>query len=703
MAACVAALMIGVPSLAGGTFNNAILHTDSSVVVSDTLRGHVLKDVDVLGKRVGSHLTSVQGVDIIDMELLDNMPRILGNADPIHYAQLLPGVQTNSEYDAGIHIHGCDNSHNHVSIDGVPLYGVAHLLGFFSIFNGSHFSGMSIMKSPVTASSPNRLGGVVSMSPGNETGHIVDAGADEGTGVLHGDLSVGPMSSQGTLHIPAGSRSCITLSARESYLNILYSGILKMDEDRLKYAFGDYNISLNTEINKHNTLSVEAYWGHDNAEVLSDGTAMDTHLKWNNYMVSVRLDNVFKNATASHRVYFTGYDNDFFLSHADFNVGLESWINDIGYRSDFFFKGISAGMEFISHNMQPQNPSVSGTVGNEILSTSRQHSFESVLYASYLLDLGNSVSAEAGVRLTAYRKSNDSGSGDSGGKTFWSADPGLSVKWRRNDNSSYSLNAGVRHQYLFQTGFSSIGLPTEYWFSSDGNYRPQYSFNISFSSDNYLSGRSYRLSAELYYKRLFHQIENTGNVFDLIYSTYSPDMSIIRGNGYNYGVNVLLEKRKGTLTGWMSYSFGRAWRRYPGTVYKDRYPASHERIHEMNVVGTYKIGRRWSMGGMFVLASGTPYTKVEHFYLLAGNILADYGPHNGNRLRPYMRLDLSVNYGFPSRSGRKSGINLSLYNVTMHKNDLFYRLKVTKGNTVVYSPLRFVMPILPSVNYYYRF
>ena len=40
------------------------------------------------------------------MQMLDELPKLLGNADPIHYAQMLPGLQTNSEYTSGVHIQG---------------------------------------------------------------------------------------------------------------------------------------------------------------------------------------------------------------------------------------------------------------------------------------------------------------------------------------------------------------------------------------------------------------------------------------------------------------------------------------------------------------------------------------------------------------------------------------------------------------------
>ena len=74
-----------------------------SAEMTDTLNHYGLQTVEIRGKRLRSQLREIEGTSIISMSLMDEMPHILGNADPLHYAQLLPGVQTNSEYDAGLH------------------------------------------------------------------------------------------------------------------------------------------------------------------------------------------------------------------------------------------------------------------------------------------------------------------------------------------------------------------------------------------------------------------------------------------------------------------------------------------------------------------------------------------------------------------------------------------------------------------------
>ena len=119
-------------------------------------------------------------------------------------------------------------------------------------------------------------------------------------------------------------------------------------------------------------------------------------------------------------------------------------------------------------------------------------------------------------------------------------------------------------------------------------------------------------------------------------------------------------------------------------------------------MATFRLSPRWSFGATLVVASGNPFTRIERFYLLSDHIFSEYGPHNAERLPPYARLDLSVNYDFRPRHGRRSGINLSLYNATGHENVLFYRLKIS-GDEYAVRPFSFALRVLPSINYYLSF
>ncbi len=667
-----------------------------SAEMTDTLNHYGLQAVEIRGKRLRSQLREIEGTSIISMSLMDEMPHILGNADPLHYAQLLPGVQTNSEYDAGLHIQGCDNSHNYVSLGGAPIYNAAHLLGFFSIFNAGHFTEMSLQKSPVSASFPNRLGGRVDML----TPTWLAAEDSLSVGAVHGELSVGPMSSQGTLRLPIGKRSLLLLSARAAYLNLLYSKWLEVDGDEVKYDFSDYNLSYITQLDDANVLKIEGYWGYDKMKIGQASHGLQGKLKWNNTMAALHWYSRSKHGENERRknwqmeqmVYYSRYANRFNLNEYSFQVGMRSFILDLGYKGNFSCGRWRMGAEVVRHQLLPQDIGISGNLANYQTDTQHLQSMEASAYLQYCQPLGEKLLMELGTRVSGYHCQ----------KSFYRVMPHLKFNYDLSQSAKLNLNLGIRNQYLFQTGFSSAGLPTEFWFAADQNHRPQYACHAALQGEFWFAEKEYRLSVETYYKWLMNQIENNSNMFDILFSSYSFDGSLLHGKGYNYGLNLLLEKRRGKLTGWLSGSLGRAMRKFDGEQYQGWYPAGHERIYELNAVATYRINRRVSLGSTYVLASGTPYTKVNYAYLMSGNLVTEYGPHNGDRVKPYMRLDLSVSYDFATKGKVRSGINFSLYNVTMHGNDLFYRIKVY-DNHVRYNAFKFLMPIMPSINYYCKF
>lgn len=667
-----------------------VLSIQSSVSAEtvDTLNSVQLQNVEIRGKHLRSYLKQIDGASIINMSLMDEMPHILGNADPMHYAQLQPGVQTNSEYDAGLHIQGCDNSHNWVSLGGVPIYNAAHLLGFFSIFNAGQFSDMMMQKTAVAADFPNRLGGSLNMR--TPTWILLEDSLYMSK--THGEISVGPMSSQGTLRLPVGNRSLLLLSARAAYLNLLYSKWLEVDGDEVKYDFSDYNLSFISQQDESNAIKLETYWGYDNMKIGQGAYALNGRLKWGNSMLGVHWYARHETWQMEHLAYFSHYANHLNINEFSFDLGVKSCILDFGYKGSVTAGRWSLGTELIHHRLSPQDISLEGNLVNYSSDTQRQNTWEMSAYCDYGQSLGSSVMMNVGARFSGYHNQS----------LFYHINPHLKLHWQVSPILGMTFIISFRHQYLFQTGFSSAGLPTEFWFSSSEQHRPQKAFNLSWLGEVWFANREYRLSGEVYVKWLRNQLESSGNLFDVLYSAYSYDTSLLHGKGINMGVNFLLEKRRGKLTGWLSYSLGRARRKFDGEDYQGWYPANHERIHELNVVATYRLGKKCSVGATYVFASGTPYTQVKDAYLVANNLVAEYGPHNGNRVAPYMRLDLSMNYDFLMRSGKRSGINFSLYNATMHGNDLFYRIKVYKDH-VSYRAFRFVMPIMPSISYYYKF
>ena len=241
----------------------------------------------------------------------------------------------------------------------------------------------------------------------------------------------------------------------------------------------------------------------------------------------------------------------------------------------------------------------------------------------------------------------------------------------------------------------------EFWFAAGRYSKPQHSHNFSISYDAAFFRESLAVSASVYYKKLYNQIQYTGSLFDFFSSVYDLDSHLLKGQGWNYGLNLMVHKQTGNLTGWISYSLGRALRQFDNPEYTGIYPANHERIHELNAVASYKL-QKWDFGGTFVYASGQPFTAPEYFYLASGQLLTVYGKHNGCRMRPYIRLDLSATYSFTRTDRKENGINLSVYNVLARRNDVMYRItKDERG--YAYGPIGFFIQLMPSISYYHKF
>lgn len=649
---------------------NAEAQTDSLYMSIDSLTFVSEKHTSVLDKDRNDVLK-------VDMELMQRMPKILGNTDPVNFIRNLPGVQTSSEYDSGIHILGCDNSHNDISIAGVPVYGVNHLFGFFSIFNPSHFSEMKFSGS----SSSNRIGGSIEMLP--EKIHNKK---------IRGDVNVGIMSSQGTLGFRTGKSSQLTLSARGSYMNLLYKRWLHIGDSPIRYGFSDGNLTWQYADGK-NRVWVDAYWGKDRADIFESTFNLDLNADWGNTLGAVHYEHDGERLKQKHSLFCSGFHTDGAISQDNSHLFLESGINTCGYRGKFLAGRFSADAEVLWHEASPQAPMTDGFYGSSEVEKEDQDGLEASLNASYRFIFADRWELDTDVKGILYLSPER--------RTFWGLSPRATLKFNGYRFGKISATAGIDHQYLFQTGLSNIGLPIEFWFMAGKHSDPQFSRHASLSYDVQLFHNAYALSARIYFKQLHNQVEYRGDLFDFFNSIYRLDNYLLKGKGWNYGLNLMIHKQSGNLTGWISWSFGRALRRFDHPDYQGIYPANHERIHEINAVCAYRMGK-WDFSGTFVYASGAPFTAPESFYLSSGQIMTVFGEHNGCRMRPYMRMDLSVNYTLIRNDRQENGINLSLYNVLARKNDVMYRLQFTDGK-YSYQPMAFFLRLVPSVSYYHKF
>ena len=129
---------------------------------------------------------------------------------------MLPGVKPGVEGAAGFYVRGGGPDENLFLLDGIPIYNVNHMGGFFSVFNADAIKSVTLYK----GSFPARFGGRLSS--------VLDIQMNDGNNQkLHGNLTVGLISSKANLEGPLFDKNTtFSLSARRTYFDILAQPII---------------------------------------------------------------------------------------------------------------------------------------------------------------------------------------------------------------------------------------------------------------------------------------------------------------------------------------------------------------------------------------------------------------------------------------------------------------------------------------------
>ena len=635
-------------------------------------------DSTVVAARKRSSPISVKAETKVDIEGLAKLPGILGSSDPLRFIRLLPSVQTGSEIDAGIHIQGCDHSHNLISIDGTPIYGASHLLGIFSVFNPAHFGTMNY---GTTAGTLGRLGGYVDMLPDRSIP----------SRSTKGDFSLGLVAAQGNLKLRTGDNSALSLSARRSFLNELYRPFLTVDEDPFLYGFGDVNLGWAWAPSAKDRIYADAFYSSDAADYTSIENHLGVKMGWSNASAALHWQHRSAETLLKQSIFITQYS-----ARADISYSLESGFvpyhtRNAGYKTAVQWQDFDFGADILYYDVlapSPVHESGSMTAG---IAKETQQALESRIRAAWSRYLSLSWKIRADLAGGWYLSPEK--------ESFWQLNPSLAISYDMFRAGKLDLRAGSATQNIFLTGVSSMGFPIEFNFLAGKYGSPQRSLWASLAYNLYFRQEAWAFSAELYWRRLHNQVEYTGTLMDYLRADSSLADMLTTAEGWNYGINLILHKQAGKLTGWLSASLGRSLRQgEDGSIW----PSNFERLIEVNAVATW-TERKWDAGGTFIAASGTPFTAPQSFYLLDSRLICLYGPRNGARLAPYIRLDLNFNWYFRKDTTLTHGINFSIYNALARNNELSYRFYYREDGSFAYAPFSFALRLMPGIGWFCKF
>lgn len=657
---------LALPAKAQSPFDTtAVFEIDSSAVVTAHKRTSGIKG-DI-----------TKGLDI-EMNTLLTFPKMLGTADPLKFAQALPGVTTNSDWESGLRVQGCEASQSITRLCEVPVYGQGRIMGLFSVFNPGHFKEMQFS----TSSKSRRIGGELNLDT-----------SDTLYTALHGEGNLGPVSTHATFSFPVGRKSYLSLSGRRSFIDIFYKNLFKIDGAAMNYWFYDVNGSFLSIPDRYNTIDANVYVGQDFGNMEAEAANSFIGATWGNAVGNVRWRRNKAGWKTNAQLYASYYymNGDLGITQ---NAGrADDSILNVGLTGNAKWRGWEFGAEMDWYRIQPQNIYDDSSTAGAASTIPLQNTVLGTLSAAYRFTPGDWTLSPKLAASLYY---------DFGvQKLYPRLDPELTVEYNMYQNGRLTLDTGYKHQYLFMTGMTNSGFPVEFWLGAGKYSDPQASLFGTLSYSVNLFSEAVTVNAQAYGKRLWHLVEYSGFLSELIGGNYDLGNLLLPGNGWNYGASLQVRKNSGALTGWVSYSLGRALRQFDKQQYGGIYPSSHERVHELNAVASYKI-QRWEFGGNFIFASGVPYTPVTAVYYMNENIMVKYGELNSRRLSPYIRLDLSVNFNIRVKGRFQDGVNISVQNVTARKNQLMATLKV-RGGEYCFAPAALIIPVLPSINYYCKF
>jgi len=227
-----------------------------------------------------------------------------------------------------------------------------------------------------------------------------------------------------------------------------------------------------------------------------------------------------------------------------------------------------------------------------------------------------------------------------------------------------------------------------------------YIAGVSYEKPNYL------VDFEVFYKPMKGLAEYTLRSDSYRFNSsgsYLPD-NFYKGEGNSKGIELLLQKKYGSYTGWLSYTFSRVIHQFEDLNDGNPYPAMYDQPHEINLVNTYQW-RNWVLGATFVYNTGRTYTAPVGAYeltMLDGSEIQyiHVGDKNAFRLPAYHRLDLSATYRF-NLGDTQNSLGISFFNVYGRKN-VWYREFDVVDNEIVIMDVN-TLGFTPNVFYSIKF
>lgn len=655
-----------------------------------------LREVVVTGQSASQRLAvTTLGAESLELAKLNMAPALFGEHDIIKSLSLLPGVHSEGEGIGGFEVRGGTSSQNLILLDGMTLYNPAHVMGVFSTFNDQAVGRATLYKGPI----PANYGGAVSSVLDTSLG----AGDMES---YHGSATIGLLAAKIKAEGPiVKDKLSFSVTARRSYVDLF----LKLIPEYRSTVMNFYDVTAKLRYNSSRGDIVDASFiaARDN---LGISDIMQMH--WGNIAGSVnwiapRGDSWRFTTTAS----VTNYDADMAMAIMRTDQTLREYTRNFSLNEKIAFSP-SEGHIF---EFGARSELLRVKSGEFLLNATAQREIRSGWQNALWIDYDGTIiprlSLEAGIRFSLFSALGghqfnsfdaiEEPRPDFQSKTWFNPEPRASLKFELNHCHNLKAGAALTTQNLHAIRSSSTSFPFDRYAITSATVRPETSAQYGLGYSGMTDDGAFDWSAEAYYKDM-------NNVYDYrdglsMFSNVNLESSILGGKGRSYGLELMVRKNAGRVTGWLSYTLAKTQTRIVGINDGRWYDAGNDRRHDFTAVALWQITRTWQLSGSWTFSSGQPLTAPDVKYELDGQTIYYYSKRNGYRIPSSHRLDLSAIY---THVGRKLTYQwaFGIYNAYGHMNPfiVYFEDDPSKpsGTRAVQQSL-FCM--LPSVSYTLKF
>ncbi|MDX5319761.1 MAG: TonB-dependent receptor, partial [Bacteroidota bacterium] len=567
----------------------------------------------------------------IDIPRIQKMPSFFGEVDVVKGMQYLPGVQIGLEGAGGLYVRGGTPDQNLVMLDGVPIYNVNHAFGFFSSFQPDAVSSARLYKGGFPARFGSRLSSVVDLTMKDGNTNEFHGAAGLGLLSFYGFLE-GPLSSSGKTSFTAAFRRTVP-----GILNVLNPLATFDDNEESGADFYDITAKVTHRVSPTDKISFSFYRGKDDyfakiTEQSSSGSTRieeinEDRLDWTNMTGAINWQHITNNKT--HAQYSLAYTEYLFNIRSNFNQtiqsdtgksetayllryysGVRDFIAKADYQTTYSFKHhFRYGAWYILHAYAPGSLEADLTGGSLLLDTTlgpnrRVLGNEIAAYFEDEIRLGDQAGLNAGLRMTVFMVD---------GRSYLAPEPRLAFRYAINPKTNFKASYAYMTQYQHMVSNSGLGLPTDLWFPSTGNIKPQQNQQITAGLVRSVRD-NWEMGVEGYYKWMNNVLDFAEGA-DYLIAQIDWEKQVEQGIGRAYGVEFFVQKKYGVYTGLLSYTLAWNKRQFENINHGEWYYFRYDRRHQVNMTFNVPVTQRSALSFTAVYGTGYPITFPYGRYL----------------------------------------------------------------------------------------